>query len=96
MELLECCGLLASEILSKAVDDWRLLIKRKAWLFVPSFNTTDPIPNKECNFTELRNFFKSDWCDALCYLVSDNVCKETILKILEKELEDAMAEEQED
>ena len=90
---LEASALLASEIVSKAVEDWRLLIKKKAWNYAPSQKKSCPIPNKECNFNELRLFFKSDWCDALCSLICEDICKETILKILEQELKEAMEKE---
>lgn len=90
---LEASALLAADIVSRAVEDWRLLIKKKAWNYTPSRKATDSIPNKHCNFKELRIFFKSDWCDALCSLISENICKETILKILEQELKEAMEKE---
>lgn len=94
MELVECASLLASAILERAVEDWRELIRKRAWLDRDApYLASDPIPNSYCNFDELRAFFKGDWCEALCELVSDNVCSNTILKILEKELAEAKAKE---
>lgn len=93
MVLNDAHRLLASAVLERAVEDWRILIQKKAWEYEPSKNRSDPIPNKYCNFDELRAFFKSAWCEALCEMVSENVCKETILNLLEAELKEAQEKE---
>lgn len=90
VDRLEALGLIASAVLTKAIEDWRMLTKKKAWNYPPSSKRSAQLPNAECNFDELRVFFKSGWCEHLCSMISDNVCKETILKILEQELKEAM------
>lgn len=70
----------AAEIVIHAVDDWRTLVKRAAWL--------DTKEDKWCNFAELRNFFKSEWC---AFLMQDFEIEPTrILELLEAELQEAM------
>ena len=64
---------LANAIVVQAVDDWRKLCKRQE-------------PN--CKFTEIRQFFKSDWCAMLC----GNVDPLLILDALEHERKDALNE----
>lgn len=76
-------GLLAAEIVISAVNDWRDLIKAKAWL-------NDGIGNKWCNFYELRQFFRSDWCGFLMQGM-DNIEPTRLLAILEAELQEAKA-----
>lgn len=70
---------LAAEIVIGAANDWRKLIKRKAWL-----NKTQ---DKYCNFEELRIFFKSDWCALL--LNGFHIDPARILDVLEEELRQA-------
>lgn len=75
--------LLAAHIVIHAIEDWRELVKHKAW-------------NKEtrahlCNFTELRAFFNSDWCNFLLQDLSVDPAR--ILEMLEAEL--AAAQEKE-
>lgn len=68
---------LATAIIKQAVDDWRLLIRhRKRTTVTPSGH---PI-----SFTEIRQFFKSDFC---CLLIESDPLE--ILEQLEKELKDA-------
>ena len=62
---------LANAIVVQAVDDWRKLCKRQE-------------PN--CKFTEIRQFFKSDWCAMLC----GNVDPLLILDALERERKTAV------
>lgn len=62
--------LLACEIVVKAVDDWKSLATGRM-----SETATH-------NFTELRNFFKSDWCDIL--LSHTDFAGEYILNKLEQ------------
>lgn len=72
-------GLMAAEIVAGAIDDWRGLIKRKAWL--------DYEVEHNRNFDELRRFFNSDWCE---YLMQNFAMKPTeLLQLLEKELQEA-------
>lgn len=59
---------LANAIVVQAVADWRKLCKRQE-------------PNYK--FTEIRQFFKSDWCASLC----GNVDPLYILAVLEHERE---------
>lgn len=68
--------LMAAEIVIGAVNDWRRMIKNKAWL--------DKTPNKFCNFEEIRIFFRSDWCALL--LNGFNIQPARILEVLEEEL----------
>lgn len=68
----------AAAIVLKAVKDWRSLIRAHAWKEQTIFNK---------NFTELRRFFKSDYCRML--LTATGVDPLDILKVLEKELEEA-------
>ena len=76
-------GLLAAEIVACAVDDWRMLIKKKAWL--PSV-----IASSSCNFGELRSFFNSQWCELLLHKCE--IDPQRILQILEAELQEAKRE----
>lgn len=73
-------GLLAVTIVMHAIYDWRFLVKARAW---ESDHTS-----RYCNFDELRNFFKSDWCGML--LIKTEWEAERILEILEAELQAAM------
>lgn len=75
---------LAAEIVAGAVTDWRELVKRKAW--------EDERPNRFCNFTELRLFFKSEWCEFL--LQHFSIEPEGILEMLEAELAEAMRKDE--
>ena len=68
-------GLLAAQIVIYAVDDWRALIKQKAWL--DAVNS-----RKHCNFTELRQFFRSDWC-AFLMQNCENIEPTKLLQLLE-------------
>lgn len=74
-------GLIAAEIVIAAVNDWRQLIKSKVWL-------DDEIRNKFCNFYELRQFFRSDWC-AFLMQNFDNIEPTKLLQLLEEELQEA-------
>lgn len=72
-------GLMAAEIVAGAIDDWRGLIRRKAWL---DYNV-----KHNCNFDELRSFFNGEWCE---YLMQNFAMKPTeLLQLLEKELQEA-------
>ena len=70
---------LAAEIVAGAIEDWRKLVKAKAWL---------DTPQRYCNFDELRRFFKGEWCAFL--LQHFETEPERILELLEAELENAM------
>lgn len=72
-------GMLAAEIVAGAVEDWRGLVKQKAWL--------NAYPSRVCNFNELRIFFKSEWCEFLMQNFSMQPTE--LLQLLEKELEEA-------
>lgn len=71
---------LLGAIVEKAIDDWRDLIRSRAWL--------DENPNRWCSFDELRYFFKSEWGA----FVMQNFCiePEYVLERLEAELREAM------
>lgn len=71
--------ILAHEIILKAVDDWRRLIIVRAW--------EDKYCLKNNNFTELRQFFRSEWCALL--MTGDSLTPADILRQLEKELAEA-------
>ena len=47
----EICLALADAIIMQAVQDWRRLVRKNA---------------HSGSYTELRRFFKSDWCAELC------------------------------
>lgn len=72
----------AAEIVIHAITDWRELVKQKAWRDYPSRN---------CNFEELRKFFKSDWCAFL--MQGFDVEPARLLEVLEAELQEAMRKE---
>jgi hypothetical protein len=72
-------GMMAAEIVAGAIDDWRSLIKQKAWL--------DANPSRFCNFDELRIFFNSEWCEFL--MQNFSMQPHELLKLLEKELKEA-------
>ena len=71
--------MLAAQIVATAISDWRELIREKAWL------SKRIEPRK--NFTELRQFFESDWCALL--MIFMELTPADILTKLEKELEEA-------
>lgn len=74
---------LAVGIVVKAIEDWRVLIAARAWA------DGYELPNK--NFEELREFFKSEYCELLlCWSTIKGV---DILRLLEKELEEAIRED---
>lgn len=75
-------GMLASMIVVGAVEDWRELIRRKAW--------QNHYQQRDCNFNELRMFFKSNWCGLL--MLTFDIEPAEILAILEAELAAAMQE----
>ena len=78
---------LAAEIIIAAIEDWRKLIDRQAW-----------VNDKYCNaraymsFEAIRRFFKGDWCAFL--MMYFNIEPERVLEQLEKELHEAMANDQ--
>ena len=84
---------LATQIVLKAVEDWRLLVKSKAWDVPYKRSTYGPVPNKDCNFTEIRNFFQSQYAEELLSICDVNISPREILQKLEKELEEAMRSE---
>lgn len=73
------------EIVIQAVKDWIFLIKRKAWKNGGYIN--DQHGGAKVTFTELRQFFKSNWCEFL--LNGSDIRKEFILAQLEDMLESA-------
>lgn len=83
---------MALEIVHYAVLDWRRLVKARAWeyeKFRPAHYYWQ-VPNCQCNFTELRSFFKSEWCDFILSVNHVATTGERILRQLEGELEEAM------
>lgn len=73
--------LLAAGIVIHAIDDWRSLVKKRAW---------DRQRVYKCSFDELRNFFNSSWCELL--MQRFEITPQHILAKLEKELAAAMKE----
>ena len=86
---------LALEIVHYAVLDWRKMVAAKAWEKDFRRNTKHYhlIPNTWCNFDELRQFFKSEWCDQLLSTNRVATTGERILAMLEAELDDAIAKD---
>lgn len=84
------------EIVNRAVQDWRLLIRAKAWKcerFHPARGGNEQIPSYRCNFYELRQFFKSQWCEMCLQMNHSSLNAPLILEKLEAELAEAMAED---
>ena len=72
--------LLAATIVIQAIEDWRALVRARAW--------EDSTPNKHKNFNALRLFFNGEWC---AFLLHDfDIEPAAILETLEKELQQAM------
>lgn len=70
---------LCAQIIMRAIDDWRLLVKNEAW--------EKPVQGF-VNFAEIRYFFKSDWCDFI--MQRFEIEPAFILEMLEAELAEAM------
>ena len=86
------------EIVNRAVLDWRLLIRAKAWKkkkLYPTQGGTEKLPSYRCNFDELRRFFRGDWCEDILVGAGVSTTKERILDVLERELGEAMLKEAE-
>lgn len=87
------------EIVNRAVLDWRLLIRAKAWKSTGDFHKRKKnvwlIPNYYCNFTELRQFFKSEWCAVCLQMNNSSTNAPLILEKLEAELASAMKKDAE-
>ena len=89
MEMLHPIDRLRLAIIHRAVLDWDTLVRGKAWLGEQLyFNQA----LDKFNFTELRGFFKSDWCEMLMQN-SESYKPMTMLEILEQRLDKAMAKE---
>lgn len=82
---------LSLEIVKYAVFDWRRLVASKAWECEKfrSARHVWQVPNCQCNFTELRRFFESEWCDFILSTNQVATTGERILRLLEAELEEA-------
>ena len=78
---------IAAEIIIAAIEDWRKLIDRHAWVNDKYCNTSAYM-----SFAAIRRFFNSDWCAFL--MMYFNIEPERILEQLEKELHEAMANDQ--
>ena len=96
---IEHCNMtdLALEIVYYAALDWRRLVKARAWDADSKRGDYHEwqLPNNRCNFTELRQFFRSDWCEFLLRVNHVATTGSRILALLEAELEEAMEEENE-
>lgn len=82
---------LALEVVKYAVFDWRRLVSTRAWENEKFHSPRHvwQVPNCQCNFTELRRFFKSEWCDFILSTNHVSTTGERILKLLEAELAEA-------
>ena len=85
---------LALEVVKYAVFDWRRLVSTRAW---ENEKFKSPrhiwqVPNCQCNFDELRRFFRGEWCDFILRAHQASTTGERILRLLEEELEAAKAE----
>ena len=87
---------LALEIVWYAVIDWRRLVKAQAWKNDYKKHTYHywQIPSIRCNFDEIREFFRSDWCDLLLSVNRVSTTGERILALLESELEEAIKQDE--
>ena len=87
---------LALEIVHYATLDWRRLVNQKAWKVDYRRNTKHYhiIPNTRCNFDELRQFFRSEWCDTLLTANRVATTGDRILALLEAELEEAIKKDE--
>ena len=75
----------AAEIIIQSVEDWRWLVKHKKW---------DVATMTPCgSFDEIRQFFKGEWCAFIMQFFP--VDPERILEMLEDELQEARAKEEE-
>lgn len=70
---------IAAEIVIGAIRDWRVLVNRKAWI--------DRTPSPQCNFDEIRRFFRSQYCDFI--MQNFSMTPEDVLMLLEGELQQA-------
>lgn len=77
----EAYGELAHAIVEQAVKDWRMLCQK---MLSPK-GYMDRI-TQDITFDSLRKFFKSEWCETLCW----NVSAKGILYWLEKELAETL------
>ena len=77
-------NLLAAMIIVQAITDWRELVAKKDW--------KNEKQKRNKNLHELRQFFKSDWCEFL--MMSMEITPKEILKKLESELQEAIEEEE--
>jgi hypothetical protein len=85
------------EIVNRAVLDWRLLIQAKAWKckkFYPVRGGNEKLPSYNCNFAELRQFFKSEWCQLCLQMNRSSLSAVMILNKLEAELAEAMEKDE--
>lgn len=76
-------------VFEKAVLDWRMLIRKKAWKKDTTYKHSEKV---FVTFDELRRFFKSDWAEF--YTFGTKIEPLEILKLLEKELEEAKEKEE--
>lgn len=84
------------EVVNRAVLDWRLLIQAKAWKckrLYPVQCRNMKLPNYNCNFTELREFFKSQFCELCLQMNHSSLNPVMIQEKLEAELAEAMEED---
>ena len=84
------------EVVNRAVMDWRLLIQAKAWKCKRLYEAKErnmKLPSYNCNFTELRNFFKSHFCELCLQMNHSSLNAPMILEKLEAELAEAMEED---
>lgn len=81
---------IAARIISQAVDDWIYLIRQHHMeTFTPDKPRLDEYRNRCCgnsNFTEIRNFFNSQYGEMLCEAI--DISPLTVLGKLEEWLED--------
>ena len=79
-------NLLAAMIIVQAITDWRELVAKKDW--------KNEKQNKDKNLNELRQFFKSEWCEFLMMFME--ITPNQILRQLEKELAEAQKKDGEE
>ena len=82
---------LAQGIILFAIEDWRHLIKSKAYR--GNSRQDKSRDYSKGSFSGLRSFFRSEWCDLLLTVCNADATGDYILNMLEGELDEAVAKD---